>query len=127
MVNTGCDQVRAVCDLINPENQKENPDDICAQPSTQGRIDTVLSGSMSRGLPDCAIAPPPFTVEGAFPKSETEVVIVFSRLVDPVTVRNRKNYSFDPPVKVTRARSDPAEKYKEIGSASCRERVCQYV
>src|SRR3546814_20358550 len=79
MVNTGLDQVRAVFDLINPENQKENPDDICAQPSTQCRIDTVLSGSMSRGLPACENAPPTFTVDGAFPKSSTHVVDVLSR------------------------------------------------
>jgi hypothetical protein len=125
MLNSGLDQVRGVFDLINPKNREEDPNDICAQPSTQCRIDTILSGSMSRGEPDCAIPPPPFILAGAESAAANEVTLTFSKKVDPVTVRNRKNYSFTPAAKVKRARTDAGDQSKvtlTVSGLTCGDR-----
>lgn len=111
-LTAGLAQIEQYFDLIDPVNRKEDPNNICLQPSTQCRIDAMNNGSMMRGVPDCAKVPPAFRLDAAFPTANNVVVLDFSKDVDPVTVRNVKNYAIASTVKVRRARADASDQRK---------------
>jgi hypothetical protein len=102
----GHKQISKVFDLISPAHRRADPDNICRQPSIECRQEAMMAGASSRGLPECAVPIPAFTVTGARAEGLTEVVVSFSQPVNPPSAASPRHYAFDPAATVRSARAD---------------------
>lgn len=95
MFEKGLGEVRATFDLISKDHWKENPNNICRQPSLECRLQAIANGGGFAGVPDCAKQPPDFVVTSAEAKSLEEVVVSFSAKLFPGTATDPEHYAIN--------------------------------
>ena len=96
---------------VSEENARENPDNICAQPSLYCRVKTFESGLSFMGIPDCAISSPrTLEVEGAqSSQSLSSVMVSFNQALNPPTAETASNYYIEPNAEVIAAELLPTD------------------
>jgi hypothetical protein len=105
----GLAQIEGLFQAISPENRKADPNDICAQPSTDCRVQTYEAAAAFKKLPSCGVPPPAFVLSSVTAESLKKVAVAFNRDVDPPSGQTAKNYGITPGVKVTAAAVDGAD------------------
>jgi hypothetical protein len=109
--DAGYVQLEKLFDLINPEHQKADPDNICAYPSVDCRKEALIAGAGMRGLPDCANPKPDFGAEKVVADKDLSLLTVyFSRDVNVASGSDPYNYTITPgDVKVLKAEIDETD------------------
>jgi hypothetical protein len=107
---TGLAAIKATFALVKPEHAKENPNNICGQPSLDCRIQAITNAGSFLGVPDCAKPPPDFAVTGASATSLEEVQVTFSGKVLVDSAIDPANYAILGIKPVIAARVDKDEK-----------------
>lgn len=107
--NGAYEEVSAFFSLISAANSKENPDNICAQPSIECRLQTYKAAKIMDDLPACATpkAEALELVSAAASPDRRKVTVTFNRPLDPPTAQTSANYTVDPKSKVAAAKLDP--------------------
>jgi hypothetical protein len=93
MFEKALNEIKATFALINPDHSHEDPNNICARPSLECRMQAITNGGGFTGVPDCAKPPPAFAVTGAEATSLTEVKVLFSAPVLVETAQDPAHYT----------------------------------
>lgn len=95
MFEKGRAQIEATFQLISPDHSGENPNNVCAQPSLDCRVEAITNGGASRGVPSCAKPPPTFAVTGAESPNLQQVIVHFSAKLFEPSATNPASYTID--------------------------------
>ncbi|HEX3043485.1 MAG TPA: hypothetical protein VHY08_01920 [Bacillota bacterium] len=110
------EQIQSVFSYISAENAKENPQNICGQPSIKCRLETFQAAKGMQDIPECAM-PGAAKFEVLAAKASTDlksVWVVFSQEVDPDTALEVGNYKIHPGCSVNTAELDVSQKSRVI-------------
>lgn len=117
------EQLTSLLDLIDPQNAKGNPLNVCEEPSIQCRFQTWSAALAGGALPECAGGPPktPMTVQQVRVLSDTELQVVFSQSPVPSQAEKTSAYKLTPSGKIVSAKVDAEENFivnLEVGALS---------
>lgn len=85
----GMPQLESVFARIEPDHRGGNPDQLCADPGIDCRIQALWAGASLTKLPECAVPPPAFAVTGATASPVPQGTIVSGNLWNVVVTFNK--------------------------------------
>ncbi|MCH4564159.1 hypothetical protein MKP05_13660 [Halomonas sp. EGI 63088] len=96
-------EIQATFAQVPAKYAKENPDNLCRQPSLECREEAIANGQSFRGTPSCAKPPPAFAVTGAEAPRLGQVEVSFSTTLFAPTATDPAHYSISEDVEVLQA------------------------
>lgn len=107
------EQLTDLFDLIDPENAKGNPLNVCEEPSIECRFQTWSAALAGGALPECAGGPPrtPLMVEQVRVLSDTQLQVVFNEPPMPSQAEKTSAYKLTPSGTIVSAKVDGEENF----------------
>lgn len=128
IIEKAIEQVTGLFSCIT-EHRAGDPENVCANPAIDCRIDTYKKALSFLPIPDCAVPTPQFfDVKMAVANLElTEVTVIYSAPVEVSLATTTDNYQFIPDIPVTGAKMNPKNDTQVILSVNDLEGGTKYI